>query len=213
MNSKKITNYYELLEVQPDASSMDIINAYRQAKLTYKTDSMATYSLFDDVELDQIRTEVEQAYQTLTSPEKRRAYDADLAAGQSNRQSCRQSGSTDSRTAQGAPTQASHQNNVVDLAAEAQASADIAMATVFSGALLKEIRELKGVELAAIAEHTRISRQYLQAIEEEDKRHLPEPAYLKGYLKQYAAEIGLDPEQVAGHYPPLHSCTQDRGDS
>ncbi|MDQ6960425.1 MAG: DnaJ domain-containing protein [Mariprofundaceae bacterium] len=80
MSSKKITNYYALLEVRPDASNMDIINAYRQAKLTYKTDSIAAYSLFDNVELDRIRTEIEQAYQTLSSLEKRQAYDAELAS-------------------------------------------------------------------------------------------------------------------------------------
>jgi len=119
MPGKEIINYYELLEVQPDASNMDIINAYRQAKLTYKTDSIATYSLFDDVELDRIRTEIEMAYETLSGIGKRQAYDAELAARQSNRPACHRPDSPDSCTAQGAPTQASHENNVVDLVAEA----------------------------------------------------------------------------------------------
>jgi len=75
----KIINYYELLEVPSDASNMDIINAYRQAKLTYKADSIATYSLFDEADLDRIRGEIETAYRVLTSIEKRHAYDAELA--------------------------------------------------------------------------------------------------------------------------------------
>lgn len=208
MSKNKPTDYYALLEVRPDASNMDIINAYRQAKLTYKADSMATYSLFDDAELDQIRAEIEQAYQTLSNPEKRRAYDAELAAGSPSEL---RTGDADHSPAEGTT---SH-DNVVELAAKSQTSAGIrlrmATATVYPGALLKEIREYRGVALAAIAERTKISRRYLQAIEEEDSRHLPEPIYLKGYLKQYAAEIGLDPERVATCYPPLQAKETENG--
>jgi len=197
MKRSKASNYYELLEVSQDASSMDIINAYRQAKLTYKPDSLAAYSLFDEDELERIRADIEQAYLALSSPEKRRAYDAMLAE------------KNGARTGHPAVETAESQNNVVELSGETQSPAGIryrmAVATDFSGALLREIREFKGIELATIAEHTKISRQYLQAIEEEDSHHLPEEAYLRGYLKQYAAEIGLDPERVSHHYPPLQA--------
>jgi len=191
----KAVNFYELLEVRPDASSMDIINAYRQAKLTYKPESLAAYSLFDEDELETIRAGIEQAYLALSSPEKRRAYDTLLAE---------QAGTPAKR---GVPEPVVSHSNVVEMSGEAQSPAGIryrmAVATVFPGALLREIREFKGIELATIAEHTKISKQYLRAIEEEDSHHFPEPIYLKGYLKQYAAEIGLDPERVANHYPPL----------
>lgn len=211
MGGKMTTNYYELLEIRPDASSLDIINAYRRAKLAYRSDSLATYSLFDDGEADRIRAEIEQAYQTLTNPEKRQAYDAELASAHPQHRPGTPPGQSSHRPA----AQASQQNNVVELADRALLSTGIrhriAAATAFSGALLKEIRESRGVELAAIAERTKISRHYLQAIEEEDHRHLPAPAYLKGYLKQYAAEIGLDPERVSSHYPPLQADGSDSG--
>lgn len=193
------TNYYALLEIRPDASNLDIINAYRRAKLAYKSDSLATYSLFDDGEADRIRTEIEQAYQILSNPEKRLAYDAELASSPSHRQPEKP----------GHIARAGAHDNVVDLADRGLLSSGIrhrvAETTVFSGALLREVRESKGVELAAIAERTKISKSYLQAIEEEDQRHLPAPTYLKSYLKQYAAEIGLDPERVSSHYPPLQT--------
>ncbi len=192
--SGKTANYYELLEIRPDASNMDIINAYRQAKLTFKADSMATYSLFDEEELRQMQEQIEQAYATLSNIEKRRVYD-------------RQLGLSREEGASGRETADTVQDNVVTLDGGAERPAGIryrmAVATVFTGRLLREVREFRGIELAAIAEHTKISRQYLQAIEDEDEKHLPEPAYLKGYLKQYAAEIGLDPERVVGRYPPL----------
>lgn len=109
---KKITNYYELLEVQPDASNMDIINAYRQAKLTFKANSVAAYSLFDNEELAQIRTEIDQAYHILTSIEKRRAYDDELANDQSTRQTCYQADSSNRRNM---ATSGSEHDNVVDI--------------------------------------------------------------------------------------------------
>lgn len=75
-----LLNYYELLDVSPDAKNLEIIRAYRRAKLTYKADSMATYSLFEETELGHIRDEIEQAYHTLCDPEKRQAYDVELKA-------------------------------------------------------------------------------------------------------------------------------------
>ena len=201
MGGKITTNYYELLEIRPDASNLDIINAYRRAMLAYRSDSLATYSLYDDGEADRIRTEIEQAYQILSNPEKRLAYDAELASTTSYRQPEKPGATT--------------QNNVVDLADRGLLSSGIrhrvAETTVFSGALLKEIRESRGVELAAIAERTKISRGYLRAIEEEDQHHLPAPTYLKSYLKQYAAEIGLDPERVSNHYPLLKAEDSEPG--
>jgi len=193
MSREAPLNYYDILEITPDASMMDIINAYRQAKLAYRTDSLAAYSLFDDKELEQIRHEIEEAYRTLSSPEKRQAYDATL--------------SDVSRPDNARPTIPSAE--ILTLGDDVKTPAGIryrmAVATEFPGALLKEIREFKGIDLADIAVHTKISRQYLQAIEEEDSKHFPEPVYLRGYLKQYAVEIGLDGERVANHYPPLQA--------
>ena len=80
MSEKLPVNYYELLDVSPDAKNLEIIRAYRRAKLTYRADSMATYSLFEEAELEHIRDEIEQAYQTLSNPEKRQAYDVELKA-------------------------------------------------------------------------------------------------------------------------------------
>ena len=86
MNDKAPLNYYALLDVSPDARNLDIIRAYRRAKLTYRVDSMATYSLFDDAELERIRGEIELAYHTLSNPERRQAYDEALAAGAQEQQ-------------------------------------------------------------------------------------------------------------------------------
>lgn len=191
-------NYYELLEIAPDASNMDIINAYRQAKLAFRPESLAAYSLFDEAEIERLRQQIETAYETLSNKEKRMAYDAALGLG----------GSTPAKHA-AAATKASARVVEMDRAAPAGIRFRIAVATEFPGAFLREIREYRGISLEAIAEHTKISRGYLQAIEDENEDRLPEPAYLKGYLRQYAAEIGLDAERVLAHYPPLQRLAAD----
>jgi len=79
----------------------------------------------------------------------------------------------------------------------------IQSATSFPGDMLREVREYRGISLDELTGHTRISMSYLKAIEAEDTTCLPAVAYLKGYLAQYAAEIGLEPHRVVQGYPPL----------
>jgi len=64
------------------------------------------------------------------------------------------------------------------------------------GALLKSKREGLGLTIAEIAEKTRIRRAYLAALEENRFDALPAPAYLSGFLRIYAAALGLDPEAL-----------------
>lgn len=184
----KRRDYYELLEVSPTASAMDIIHAYRRAKLAFQEDSMATYSLFSESDMEELREQIEEAYRTLSDSEKRREYDAmrrDLAKPGSQATSIRY-------------------QQIRALSDESQdLQQRVAAATRFSGEFLREIREQQDISLQSIAERTRISRLYLGAIEAEDADHFPEAVYLKGYLRQYARELGLEPEKVVRGYPPL----------
>ncbi len=191
-------NYYELLDIPTDAGNMDIIHAYRQAKLAFRPDSLAAYSLFDEAEIERLTGQIEAAYETLSNPEKRRAYDASLGLRP--------------KTDEPAGPEAHAPGKVVDMAKASPAGMRyrMAVATEFPGSFLREIREFRGITLEAIAEHTKISKTYLKAIEDEDEAHLPETAYLKGYLRQYASEIGLDAERVLRHYPPLQRLSSSR---
>jgi curved DNA-binding protein CbpA len=221
--SEGMTDYYSLLRISPRASKLDIINAYRQAKLTFRDGSLAVYSLYSEDELELIRQEIDKAYAVLSDREKRQAYDAEhgfapaaqppqsgwttadipaLAEGSSHEDSDKAEGSVSGvRHTAGA--------NVVRLYRRKQRDYDpdlerrIQSAEVFPGKLLREIREYRGIELQDVADHTRISIQYLRAIENEDTAFLPARAYLKGYLGQYAAEIDLEPHRVVQGYPPL----------
>ena len=67
-------NYYEILNLDEDATSKDIERAYHHGKATYCRDSLAHYSLLSDSERWYILKKIEEAYQNLNDPEKRKVY-------------------------------------------------------------------------------------------------------------------------------------------
>jgi curved DNA-binding protein CbpA len=69
-------NYYELLEINTDASSQDIHRAYERIRKIYEPNSIALYSLFSAEETTAINQRIEDAYRTLVYEESRKRYDA-----------------------------------------------------------------------------------------------------------------------------------------
>jgi cytoskeletal protein RodZ len=64
------------------------------------------------------------------------------------------------------------------------------------GARLAELRESRGLTSAALAARTRIAPTILRAIERDDFQQVPSGIFARGYLRAYARELGLDPEEV-----------------
>jgi cytoskeletal protein RodZ len=71
---------------------------------------------------------------------------------------------------------------------------------------LAAARERKGVDLTRAERDTKIRARYLGALERGDYRELPGAVYTKGFLRNYAIYLGLDPEDV------LHQWRRERGD-
>jgi cytoskeleton protein RodZ len=69
------------------------------------------------------------------------------------------------------------------------------------GNYLREEREKQGKTLKHIAQKTCISRTTLQAIEEDQDELLPPASYLRGFLKLYAQELGLNTEDLLARLP------------
>lgn len=67
---------------------------------------------------------------------------------------------------------------------------------------LKKKRLAKGVSLDEIHQKTRLPLQYLKAIEAGEMNKLPD-AYARMYLRRYAKEIGVNPEEVVRDYDVL----------
>lgn len=64
------------------------------------------------------------------------------------------------------------------------------------GETLQLARERKGVDLYRAERDTKIRLRYLSALEDGAYEDLPAPVYTKGFLRNYAIYLGLDPEEV-----------------
>ncbi len=71
-------------------------------------------------------------------------------------------------------------------------SAELPHRTV--GEMLSAERRRQGVTVADIAASTRIRGRMLDALENDDYRQLPSPAYVRGYIQNYADALGVSAE-------------------
>jgi cytoskeletal protein RodZ len=68
------------------------------------------------------------------------------------------------------------------------------------GSKLQKVRVDKGISLREISNATKISPHILEALERNDLARLPGGIFARGYLRAYAAELGLDPEQIVSEF-------------
>lgn len=72
------------------------------------------------------------------------------------------------------------------------------------GEWLRRQREMREISLRDIADRTKISRRYLEAMEADRFDLLPAPIFAKGFLREYARYVGLSPDDVVNHYLSVH---------
>jgi cytoskeletal protein RodZ len=70
------------------------------------------------------------------------------------------------------------------------------------GARLREARLRQGLEIADCATATRIRERYLVAIEDGRFESLPDPAFVNGFVRAYAAHLGVTVEGPIRELPP-----------
>lgn len=68
------------------------------------------------------------------------------------------------------------------------------------GAWLRRQREMREIHLHEIADRTKISLRYLQAMEQDRFDLLPAPVFARGFLREYAKYVGLSPDEVVNYY-------------
>ncbi|MEL6223271.1 MAG: RodZ domain-containing protein [Cyanobacteria bacterium J06626_14] len=69
------------------------------------------------------------------------------------------------------------------------------------GGYLHEVREGQLLSLEQVAAQTMIQARLLRAIETADFNQLPEPVYIRGFIRRYAETLGLDGSVVASKFP------------
>jgi cytoskeleton protein RodZ len=77
------------------------------------------------------------------------------------------------------------------------------------GALLRHERERQGISLEKAATEIKISKKYLIALEEGHTKDLPHPVYAKGFVKNYARLLGLDPEEIGAILSTYYAVDDD----
>lgn len=72
--------------------------------------------------------------------------------------------------------------------------------TVSFGTWIRRQREMREISLREIADVTKISIRYLEALEQDRFDVLPAPVFAKGFLREYARYVGLDADEVVNSY-------------
>jgi flagellar biosynthesis protein FlhG len=177
---------YAVLGVTRSASDEEIRRAYKRQREIYASGGLATASLLDGEQLAAAQRKLDEAYDTLLDPVRRRAYDL-------------------STFPEPAPEVLSARTTRPALAAEQlmlqeELQREIGPDTEFSGALLRKVRESQGMELGEISGRSKIARSHLVAIEDERYDDLPALVYTRGFLGELAKQLRLDPMQVQKTY-------------
>ncbi len=211
-------NYYEILEVAKDADQDEIHRGYIQTKNAYSQDSLALYSLMTREEQEGVLALIEEAYEILSNPHKRAAYDEARGFNHKTEQDSlrvkiqEENGKVaDNSNLSIKQTQDStSQNSITKIVArerfslhyevDAQFEKQIEQTEDWSGEWLKKIREYKKVDIPRLSDMTRVSKTYLHAIEEERFENLPPSAYIRGFVYQYAKCLKLNPDLVCSSY-------------
>jgi helix-turn-helix protein len=68
------------------------------------------------------------------------------------------------------------------------------------GSVFREARNRRKIDLSEVETATRIRARYLRAIENEEWDVLPGGVYTRGFIRTYAAFLGLDGERLAEDY-------------
>lgn len=202
-------NYYEMLDVPPDANPAQVRAAYNYALQMYQADSLVSYSFFSQDERREILSLLDKAYATLINEHEREKYNEELArrgildvmeksarvkkepvnifdiSRQRDHFATRGAGNAELR-------KKIEQNGRIQ---------EIISRSVLTGADLKEIRTELDVAIEKIHQETKIRLDYLHFIEEDKTEHLPAPVFLKGFIKAYLKSLCLEPaDELAARY-------------
>lgn len=82
-----------------------------------------------------------------------------------------------------------------------QANVSAETTAVSLGKMLSEARERLGLTVMDVAGQIKFAPKQIEALEADDYRHLPEPAFLRGFVRSYAKILHLDAQTVLAALP------------
>ena len=199
-------HFYEFLNVEFNASPLDISRAYKELHELYREDSLASYSFFCKQEREEILAKLQEAYSTLMDEDKRYRYDR-LLIERGILPEEKQFQAEHRALRHTSPSNHFIRNPILKITDELKALItsnsviqEILSYDILSGKDLRRIRRELGISLEVIGEITKIRPIFLRAIEDDAFDIAPSRMFLKSYLKAYAQCIGLDANIVASRY-------------
>lgn len=199
-------NYYEILNVDTNASRMMIREAYLRLKNVYTNGGDGLYGMAADADLARHLEELEAAFNVLNDDTRRAEYDRNLL-GRANATAPTgwnleaetwvpaQSAltgheviQTSRSTLKVTRTQAtgSHNGELQSKLASAMEDGDIG-----DGSILVRLRELAGVTQQEVQERTKISLEYIRGMENNRFDRLPQVVYVKGFMRSYLRYLNV----------------------
>lgn len=173
-------SHHDLLEVDRGATDEEIRRAYKRVKEIYAQDSLACYGLFDPRELSALRVRLDEAYDVLLDPLRRRPYELSVFPREPDPNERAAPDPADAEPMPPAP--------------------EITPETEFNGPLLRAVRESQGMDLRDISQRTKIGVVHLKALEDDDFPALPALVYVRGFVSEFAKVLRLDSAQVSRSY-------------
>lgn len=173
-------SHHDLLEVERGATDEEVRRAYKRAKDIYAADALVGYSLFTPEELEHVRGRLDEAFDVLLDPSRRRPYELSVFPPSPEHEEPQRARESEHDPLPPPP--------------------DITPDTDFTGAILRAVRHSKGIRLEDVAGRTKIGLNYLSAIENDDFGSLPAAVYVRGFVNELAKVLRLDATQVARTY-------------
>jgi curved DNA-binding protein CbpA len=179
---------YEILEVPRSATHQEVQRAYERARAIYGPGSLASYTLAGAEEAEALSLRIEEARSVLLDRQARATYDERLPP---------------EREGRGRPVPPSPEG-----ARSAAPPAAVAPGIEFrppdgapwSGDLIRQAREARGLTSQQVSERTKVQRSYVEHVEAERYDQLPPPVYLRGIVLAIASALRLDDQVVAKSY-------------
>lgn len=212
MTLKKIEelDYYELLNLKTNASQEEIEYAYLHGIASFHPNSLASYGLLSPEERKVALARIEEAYQTLSHPEKRKKYDLKLLKMKDKyqekayfRKSTKKLEIEDSAKIklgiwlklkwlfslfrEKRKEEAEEKEKFKALTLSFQKTHPF-----YTGEYLKKVRETRGLSLDEISDKSKLNVSLLKALEEENYAALPQGVYFPNLIKLYAQHLGLN---------------------
>lgn len=193
--------YYQVLNVDPAASRLMVRESYLRLKSLFQSGGDGLYGIGDPDDIQRQAAELEEAFSVLNDDIRRAEYDRGLGINTPSRPGVIQTGGvlaslqTDGWVSPPSDTIQTSRSTLKVIKTRANRADDpetqkaldavVAEADLGDGATLLRLRQLVGASDVEVQERTKISLEYIRAMENNRFDRLPQVVYVKGFMRSY----------------------------